>query len=163
VHPQAYDFIARYATDEVLWGLEFGSKDINGSIQPLFPNTQWYGIDIVPGPRVDLVADAAQYKHPQKVDRVVCCEVFEHTPLWPLIVSNAFQNCAANGIVLFTAASIGRPAHSAVDGGRLRQGEYYENVAPDDLKAVMFSVGYIDIHVEWREDPGDVYAYGVRP
>ena len=142
--------------------LEFGSLDINGSIQPLFPNAKWWGIDIVEGPRVDAVEDAAYYAHSSLVNLVVCCEVFEHTPLWPQIIANAYSNIEEGSAAIFTCAGRGRPAHSAVDGGSLRAGEYYQNVDENDIRLVMESAGFLEIVIEWLETPGDVRAFGIK-
>ena len=163
MHVEAHAWVAKYASDETLEAVEFGARDINGSIQPLFPNARWTGVDIAEGPRVDVVANAATYTHPAPVDLVVCCEVFEHTPQWPEIVANSFRILGSDGVAIFTAAGRGRPSHSAVDGLGLRPGEYYANVHEDDLEHVMTQVGFADIVVDWLDNPGDVRAYGRRP
>jgi SAM-dependent methyltransferase len=163
MHVEAHDWVARYATDAALEAVEFGARDINGSIQPLFPNAHWTGVDIADGPGVDVVADASTYAHPVPVDLVVCCEVFEHTAAWPDIVENTFRILGSGGKAIFTAAGRGRPSHSAVDGLALRDWEHYANVSERDLLEAMQSSGFTDIAVHWLENPGDVRAYGRKP
>jgi len=163
MHVQASEWVARYKTDDTLTGIEFGSRDINGSIQGHFPNVTWTGIDLVDGPLVDVVADASTYTHPELVDIVVCCEVFEHTAVWPEIVANSFEQLKSGGIAIFTCAGRGRGAHSAVDGEGLREGEWYENVDEYRFDQVMVTSGFVDIEVEWIVNPGDVRAFGRRP
>ena len=163
MHSEAHSWVSKYANDDTLNAVEFGSRDINGSIQPLFPNASWTGVDIAPGPRVDVVCDASVYEPPIPVDMVVCCEVFEHTAVWPRIVANMFKILASGGVAIFTCAGRGRLPHSAIDGLAVRDGEYYENVDEHTFKAVMTAVGFSNITVEWLADAGDVRAFGRRP
>src|SRR5688500_7599507 len=66
--------------------LDLGGRDNNGSFRPFFPDASFKVVDVVDGPDVDVVADAADFD-PQKIYTVVLCtEVFEHTPRWPEIV-----------------------------------------------------------------------------
>lgn len=162
MHAEAHAWVAQYATDEVLEAIEFGSKDINGSIQPLFPNAKWTGVDIAEGPRVDIIADASTYKHRIKAQLVVCCEVFEHTPLWPDIIKNSARQLRKGGAAIFTCAGRNRPPHSAIDGFALKPEEYYQNVDETELQKVMVEAGFKDIVVEWLANPGDVRAYGSK-
>lgn len=160
MHVEAHEWVKQFATEEPLNALEFGAKDINGSIQPLFPNTKWVGIDIADGPRVDVVADASTYEHPEPVDLIVCCEVFEHTPVWPAIINNAYKLLAHGGTAVFTCAGRGRPPHSAIDGLAVRPDEYYKNVEEAELQRVMIDAGFKDVVVDWLANPGDVRAFG---
>lgn len=163
MHVEAYDWVQQFATTKTLNAIEFGAKDINGSIQPLFPNATWTGVDIAEGPRVDVVADASTYEHPEPVDLIVCCEVFEHTPVWPEIIKNAYTLLASSGEAIFTCAGRGRPPHSAIDGLAVRPDEYYKNVDEKELERVMVDAGFKDIVVDWLANPGDVRAYGKKP
>lgn len=163
MHVEAYSWVEKYATTKKLMAIEFGARDINGSIQPLFPNTSWTGVDIAPGPRVDVVADASTYEHPDSVDLIICCEVFEHTPAWREIVQNSYRLLRDGGEVVFTCAGRGRPPHSAVDGREVRSGEYYRNVDEQEFADVMAAAGFTDIVVDWLPSPGDVRAYGRKP
>jgi SAM-dependent methyltransferase len=116
--------------------LEIGSRNINGTIRPLFPHaTHYIGIDIAPGPDVDLVANGATYVPEADCDVVVCCEVLEHTPEAEAIVVNAVLRCLKpGGMCIITCAGPMRKPHSAVDGGAVRDGEYYRNVHPEDFQ-----------------------------
>ena len=163
MHAEASEWVSRYKTADTLIGLEFGSRNINGTIQDHFPNTVWTGVDIAEGPGCDIVADASTYQHPIPVDLVVCCEVFEHTALWPEIVANSFNQLKSGGMAIFTAAGRGRGAHSAVDGCGLREGEWYENVDEFRFDQVLVLAGFVDIEVDWIAHPGDVRAFGRRP
>lgn len=163
MHVEAHAWVAQYASDLPLEAIEFGARDINGSIQPLFPHAKWTGVDIADGPRVDVVADASTYQHPVDADLIVCCEVFEHTDVWPEIIRNAYRLLGSGGVAIFTCAGRGRPPHSAVDGLAVKPGEYYANVHEDDLEVVMKDAGFTDLVVHWLDNPGDVRAYGRKP
>lgn len=114
--------------------LEFGSYNINGSVRDAYPQAKsWWGIDIAEGNGVDEVADATTFKSNKQFDIVVCAEAFEHTPEWRQIVQNAYEHVREGGYFFASCASRERPAHSAFDGGALRDGEYYSNVSPEEM------------------------------
>lgn len=143
--------------------LEIGALDINGSIRGLFNGCQYHGIDVVPGPGVDEVADGSDYVPPFVPDCVVCCEVLEHTPAAREIVWNMGRHVASGGSVLVTCAGEGRPPHSAVDGGPLRPGEYYANVTRDELVQWLAEAGLREVWVDHYLPRGDLYGSGVKP
>ena len=165
MHQQAYDWVARHATDAEVAVLDICGRDINGTPRGLFPNaTRYVVLDAMPGEGVDIVADAAFWKPDRAYDVVVCCEVFEHTGAWPGICVTAYRALRPGGAIIVTCAGPGRAAHSAVDGGPdLYEGEHYANVDPDDLKDQIADAGFADITVEHLPGPGDVRAYAIRP
>lgn len=162
MHPQAYEYVAKFGHDEKIEAIEFGSRNINGTIQVLFPNATWTGIDIAEGEGVDIVADASQYVHPQLVDLVVCCEVFEHTPSWREIIASAHRNLKPGGMAIFTCAGRNRNGHSAIDGLALRPGEHYANVMEDEMEQAMRQIGFKKVKVDWLPNPGDTRAVGYK-
>lgn len=158
MHRQARAWIAAHASDEPLSAVEIGSRDINGTIQDLFPNASWWGIDVVDGPNVDEVADAATWQPGEPVDLVVCCEVFEHTPSWPAIAQSMFRMLRPGGLALFTMAGPGRRPHGV---GVYGPDGYYENVTPDVLDTVLHGCGFAEVTVDQRGT--DVRAAARRP
>ena len=63
MHAEAYEWISRYGTDKSVAVVEFGARDLNGSMRDLFPNADPYRtLDILPGPGVDIVADAGSWE-----------------------------------------------------------------------------------------------------
>lgn len=164
MHGEAYAWVAALATDDSVSVLDLGGRDINGNCRPLFPHADYTVLDIAPGPNVDIVADAATWVPDRAYDIVVCTEVFEHTAVWPQICHTAFKACTADGVLILTMAGPGRPAHSAVDGGwQLHPGEYYANVFPDKLRAVLEQVGWRDVVVDQQHSPADVRAVARKP
>jgi hypothetical protein len=150
VHVEAFDFTARAVSTHGPFTsvVEFGARDVNGSVRPLFVGARYVGVDIAPGYGVDVVADAVTWRTPDRYQAVVCCEVAEHTPDWPGIVESAFAALEPGGVLILTAAGPGREPHSAVDGGPIRPGEYYVNIEADDLDVVFDKVGF----TSWQVD-----------
>jgi SAM-dependent methyltransferase len=138
--------------------LEIGSRDVNGSVRDLFPGAYYLGIDAAPGHGVDVVADGADFDPGETFDAVVSTEVLEHTPRGAEIVANACRSLSPGGVLILTAATDPRPAHSGIDGGPLRPGEYYGNVPPERLRAWLAGWHFVLIDTG---NPGDVYALAV--
>lgn len=134
MHLAAYDYVAKQVAEygPFLSVVEFGGRDINGSVRPLFGDASYLVIDIEPGPGVDVVADAASVPL-EGFDCVVCCEVLEHAPNAAKLVQAARKALRDGGVFLMTCAGEGRAPHSAVDGAGLRMGEHYANVSRSDL------------------------------
>jgi hypothetical protein len=122
--------------------LEYGGRDINGSVRPIFAGTHYTSIDIRPGPGVDVVADALEFVPGRAPDTIVCCEVLEHTPVWPDILHAAARSLQQYGRLVLTCACAPRAPHSATDGGPLVQDEYYANVEPLDLDVALQHAGF---------------------
>jgi SAM-dependent methyltransferase len=166
VHAQAYDFVARCASGitapvEVL---EIGSCDVNGGVRSLFPTaSRYHGIDVVAGPGVDEVADAAAWHTPAAFDVVVSTEVLEHAPRWAAVVHNAWEALRPGGRLILTCAAEPRILHSAVDGWDVRPGEHYGNVDPAALLTVVRRLGPDRWTVEHHGDRGDLYLEAWRP
>lgn len=165
MHSQAFR-----AVEERLKGLtpprsvvEFGSRNVNGSVRPLFKGAMYTGVDVEPGPCVDIVMDAALFEPAIRPACVVCCEVLEHAPNAQAIVTNAVDILESGGVVIITCASTGRPPHSAVDGGPLRKGEFYRNVPPEELLNWLEKAGAERVKVAHNVECGDAYAIGFKP
>lgn len=142
--------------------LEIGSLDVNGGLRHLYPRAEkWLGLDFMPGPGVDVVADASNWLSQERFDLVICAEVLEHAPDWAPIVFNAAYALAPLGALVLTAACDPRAQHGAYDPdgthGTL-PGEHYENVDPAYLLTLLRAARFQ--HVELTVDAvrGDVYA-----
>ncbi len=165
MHQEAFQFVQRYAA--MLPGrhsvCELGSRDVNGSVRPLFASAACYlGIDTAPGPGVDLVADAADGRPQdgQRFDTVVSTECLEHTSAADKVCQTAYEILDVGGVFLVTAAGVMRAPHSGVDGGRLRAGEWYANITAADLREWLkpFAVALVDDFSR----TGDIYAFAVQ-
>lgn len=163
MHQEAYEFV-RLVGQPIGYGariLEFGSRNVNGSVRDLFRDSTFYcGIDIVPGDGVDVIACAAAYNHEQLVDVVICCEVLEHTILAGPICLNAWRNLRLGGRYIVTCAGPLRSPHSALDGGVLRRGEYYLNVTEEMLRAYLMCFDHSLVIV--GRGGVDLYAVAIK-
>jgi hypothetical protein len=168
MHPEARDGLARQLAASGLdlsapWRvLDLGGRDINGSVRDLLPAAKWTGLDIEPGPGVDLVHDATM-PWPEGFDRfdlVVCTEVLEHVEHWPALLRTAAQALEPDApeVLFVTCASTGRRPHGASGEMDPPPGEWYANVPPELLKAHLLNA-FERVAVEYRANPGDAYAW----
>ncbi|MCX7620228.1 MAG: class I SAM-dependent methyltransferase [Acidimicrobiales bacterium] len=173
MHVQAYDFVARATEDLRQRGqgrmppgttvLEIGSLDINGSIRPLFAGaSSYHGVDIVAGPGVDEIADAATWVPPRQYSVVICAEVLEHAPAWRDILAMMWQATEPSGRLLMTCATEPRPPHSAIDGLALRPDEYYANVPVASVVSIVQQWRAASWSVDWARDRGDLYLSATK-
>jgi SAM-dependent methyltransferase len=169
MHPEAMDGLDRKMKDvgldrERRWrALDLGGRDINGSIRHLLPNAQWSGVDIEPGPGVDLVYDCTQ-PWPDtmpKFEVIVCTEVLEHVENWRALVRTCSQALEPDGYLFITCASTGRRPHGASGAMWPAPGEWYRNVSPAELSEVLGEL-FPSMGIEFRPNPGDLYAYATR-
>lgn len=138
--------------------LEIGSLDINGSVRAAFPHAaSYHGVDLVAGPGVDEVADAADWRPPRAYDVVVCAEVLEHAPRWEAVLRTCWDALAPGGLLLMTCATEGRAPHSAIDGLEVRPDEHYGNVPPGDVVALLRRLGADRWSIEVATGRGDLY------
>lgn len=169
MHAECYRFVERMAK---LIGprhcvLEIGSRNVNGTVRPLFECTNYLGLDIAPGPGVDVVADAATWRpeeaegswYLQLFDLVVCTEVLEHTKDAAAICRTAHACLIPGGYLVLTAAGMGRAAHGA-DGGPKRIDEWYANVSPEQLRGWLRPFG--TVLIEDDERVCDVRALAIK-
>lgn len=162
MHPGAFEFVSRHATHEAISVIEIGSRDINGSIRCHFPAALWTGLDLYPGPSVDVVTNALDYTPEALADMVVCCEVFEHTSQWPAILTHVATWLKPGGRIITTCAGPGRDPHSAIDGGELHPDEHYANITQDQIAEELHYAGLVQIETSGNEYWRDTYATALK-
>lgn len=165
MHAEAMAWVEKHCTSDPVSVLDIGGRNINGTPRPLFPNaTRYTVLDIAPGEGVDIVADAATWFPDHNYDVVVCCEVFEHTDVWPAILETAYRALVGTmGMLILTMAGPGRAPHSAVDGGPvLYDGEHYRNIEAPVLEAALAAIGFHHIVVDEQTAAHDVRAIAYR-
>ena len=164
MHPEAYEWVARWVSaDEPQCILDIGGRDVNGTPFPLFhPDSCWEVVDLHESPNVTWVGDFLDYGSLDHFDACLYLEVAEHTRFWPEHIAHALHFLDPHeGLFVFTAAGPTRAAHSAIDGGALRAGEWYQNIDPDRLSDYMdrkFNHHVVDV----TPDGADVRAVGWR-
>jgi SAM-dependent methyltransferase len=99
MHPSSYalmqDFVDRcLAAAPEVEVLDVGSADVNGTYRPLFerPGWRYTGLDIAPGPNVDVVVAGQLWPLPEAIfDAVISGSAFEHiSRLWQTITEIRF-------------------------------------------------------------------------
>jgi cyclopropane fatty-acyl-phospholipid synthase-like methyltransferase len=165
LHAEAYAWVKQHAPTDAETVLDIGGRNINGTVRDLFPNAVYRVLDINADHDVDIVADASTWTPDQQYDVVVCCEVFEHTPVWPAICTTAHEAMKPGGALILTMAGPGRAPHSARDGGSvLYDGEHYDNIHPNNLEHVLHEAGFTDVTIDQQHEPmADVRAIARRP
>lgn len=164
MHTAAYRFVEAVLTDHPLAAgatvLEIGAYDVNGSVRPLFLDGTYTGIDVRPGPGVDIVADCADYDGHDAYDLVISTEVMEHMADPAALVACAWRSLRPGGRVVLTMAGPFRPPHS-VNGGQIDAGEHYANITPEQLPALL--IGYQDVQIIHNAVAHDLYATATKP
>jgi len=138
MHDAVREWVAAWCLDRFDRVIEIGARDINGGVRDLIDTACYIGVDLEPGPGVDLVQDARTTKG--VYDLVLCLEVLEHDPDPVGLIETLGRLCTPGGLVVATAGGRGREPHSAHDGGVLRDGEHYGN-----LTETHFCVGWGEV------------------
>jgi SAM-dependent methyltransferase len=112
--PSTLEWVEQNLTSEEVQGkrvLDIGSFDVNGSLRsvvsPLKPG-EYIGVDLRPGPGVDVVCAAEDLIARFGVecfDLVLSSSTFEHIRYWKQALSNMKQVCKPNGLILIIVPS----------------------------------------------------------
>lgn len=172
-HPEQMDFVqgVRGRFPDFFRGtnvLEVGSRNVNGSVRQFFSGGTYVGLDCEPGPGVDVVSLAHEYKPPTDAlfDVVISCEAFEHDPYLRKSLTNVMRYLRIGGLFVATCASSSRPEHGTrktltTDGIFGPDPDYYRGVSSADLRAILAL--FLDPMTVISARAGlDVYAFGLR-
>jgi len=148
--------------------LEIGSLNINGTIRDLYTNTtQYVGVDVGPGPGVDLVAPGETLDYEDNsFDIAVSAECFEHNPQW--IATFANMHRMASTAVLMTCASDGRPEHGTHNSHpdnspHTLEWNYYRNLNRSDFyREFDLDKMFTAYEFEYNPRSHDLYFWGVK-
>lgn len=97
--------------------IEVGSLDVNGSVRPYLEArgpAAYVGIDLRPGPGVDVVCDAVDLDRrfgPNAFDVLISTELLEHARDWKKIVRNFKHVVKPHGLLVVTTRSFGVDFH----------------------------------------------------
>ncbi|MEM4407777.1 MAG: class I SAM-dependent methyltransferase [Candidatus Caldarchaeum sp.] len=92
--------------------LEVGSRNINGTIRPIFQGCEYLGIDLYPGEGVDLVMDAEKMAFPDGFfDGVVSTSTLEHVARIWMACEEMQRVLKRGGWIIVTCCGIAFPQH----------------------------------------------------
>jgi len=159
-------FPRSFAEAEVL---EVGSYDVNGSIRDFFENCEYIGLDLMPGPGVDVVVSGHEYNTYKRFDTVLSCECFEHNPYYFETFNNMVSKACGGGLVVFTCATEGRPEHGTTrtspdqsPGTVLTGWEYYQNLTEKNFSEFDFQKNFAGYRFMSNPGSQDLYFVGVK-
>lgn len=114
MHQSVMDFVTKHLTRDDIEGrtiLEVGSHNHNGTVRHYIENLkpdQYIGVDIQPGPGVDMICDCTQltthFSH-HKFDVVIATELLEHVLDWRTCVTELVAVTKPAGLLLLTTRS----------------------------------------------------------
>lgn len=146
--------------------LEVGSRDVNGSVRPLFRGCDYVGLDCCPGPGVDVVGLAHEYRPDKPFDTIITCEALEHDPHLPRTLAAAASLLRPGGLFLATCAGPERPEHGTrrtEDAGGTwgPDDDFYRNV-PAELLRDLCGSWLRPLEVFYDRGGQDLRAVGFR-
>jgi SAM-dependent methyltransferase len=113
--------------------LDVGSFNVNGCHRDLLPGFDYTGIDIRPGPNVDLVVEPYAYPFPDgSFDIVISGQCIEHSPHPWKVVNEIGRLVKPGGFVLITAPWTWEIHRYPLDCFR---------ILPDGLSSMMVDAG----------------------
>lgn len=178
-HPAQQDFCSKVRTVFAPHFIEkrvldIGSLDINGNNRQLFEGCEYTGIDVAPGPNVDLVTLAHEHAAPDaSFDTIISTECLEHDQHFEKSLQNAVRMLKPGGLLVLTCATEGRAEHGTVhsDGGyaspltaRMEGWEnYYRNLKEEDIRSAI-PVDAIFERYEFlvNRAAADLYFWGIK-
>lgn len=120
--------------------IALGSLDVNGDVRDIVLHDRWTGVDIVPGPGVDLVCDAHDVPlADHSADLVLCLEMLEHDSDPNATFATIARLLTIDGVALLTTRSEGFPYHHPPD---------YWRFTFDDIGALAYTSGLRVLSVE---------------
>lgn len=142
MHETAYQEIEAFAgtldAHRDLRIADIGAYDVNGCLRPIFqrqPRWQYTGIDLAPGPNVDVVVPSSgpwTSIEPESFDLAVSVSTLEHT-LYPWLVVQEISRIVRRGALICLIAPYSWEYHAyPIDAWRL---------FPDGMKAIMELAG----------------------
>ena len=151
--------------------LEVGAYDVNGTIRGIFAGAGDYvGIDLTPGPGVDVVGYGHEYVAPEaSFDLAISGECFEHDSHYLDTFANMCRLVRGGGVVAFTCASTGRPEHGTTrsdptlsPGTAAHGDDYYRNLVAEDFASVPMDSLFSEYAFWTMSTSMDLYFAGVR-
>ena len=111
--------------------LDIGSLDVNGNNRYLFDDCEYIGLDVAPGPNVDVVSIAHEYMPSAPFDVVLSTNALEHDLYWKQTLDAMLTFLKPAGLLFFSVASAwpehGTKRNSPDVSGTSQMGPEWEN------------------------------------
>ena len=174
-HKEQIEFISKvkekyskYFTNKCV--VEIGSLNINGSVRHFFEKCVYIGVDVGPGPGVDVVSLGHEYNMPNSFDVAISCECFEHDPHWQKTFANMIKLCKSDGLIVFSCATTGRKEHGTTKSEpqssplTVNLGwDHYQNLTEIDFTEVFDFENLFSEHIFIENTQSqDLYFYGIK-
>lgn len=160
--------------------LDIGAFDVCGNESTYFENCKFIGLDIGPGPGVDIICPAQDYDAPDNTfDTIISCECWEHNPYYKKSIQNAVRMLKSGGYFIFTCATTGRPVHGVASlelpskqkykhwktmPNVIRENwdnEYYKNLTEEDIRdCIDVDLIFAEYEFEIENNHCDLYFWG---
>lgn len=170
----------QYFTNKKVLGI--GTFNVCGTEDQYFTQCDYSGLDLGPGPGVDIVCPAQDYDAPNETyDVIISCECFEHNPFYKETIQNSIRLLKPNGLFLFTCATTGRPVHgvkSLEEESKLKfpnwktmpnvsrenwDNEYYKNLTEEDIReCANIDDVFSSYEFEVETNHCDLYFWGIK-
>jgi SAM-dependent methyltransferase len=186
-HKEQNEFVTRtkkefpkYFTNKKVLGI--GTFDVCGTEYEYFDKCDFIGLDLGPGPGVDIVCPAQDYDAPNETfDTIISCECFEHNPFYKETIQNAVRMLKPGGLFLFTCATTGRPIHGTLSLEKESKqkypnwktmpnvikdnwnNDYYKNLAESDIReCIDIESTFSTFEFEIESNHCDLYFWGIK-
>ena len=93
--------------------IDVGACDINGTYRDLFPGGKYVGVDVRPGPNVDVIMGSKEWKALKKADAVISGQSLEHAEYVQGFMAEIYGAVKSGGLVCIIAPSAGSPQADA--------------------------------------------------
>jgi len=157
------DFFTRHS--EVL---DIGSRDINGSLRQFFPLlTDYLGIDLSPGPGVDMVCHAKNLavSHHKAYDVIVSSEALEHDKYWAQTLESLLWYIKPHGLIVLTCAGPERGEHgttSTSPDDSPATVDYYGNRTIEDFEQILKpETNFQEWYLNYARGQHDLQFWGI--
>lgn len=143
--------------------LDVGGRDVNGSNRASFLDyDEFVSVDRLAGPGVDVVADVIPWTegHPPWFDLVLISNVIEHERRWRRVIAAARTVLIPGGLLVVAGPGPEFTRHSAIDGGPVRSGEWYEAPTRRKLDNALRRAGFEVYGIS--DVPPDLNAWAIR-
>ena len=174
------NLFTEYFNNKTVLGI--GTFNVCGTEDMFFDECDYSGLDIGPGPGVDIVCPAQDFDAPDETyDVIISCECFEHNPYYIETIQNAVRMLKKNGLFLFTCATTGRPVHGTKTSDEIDKlkhenwvtmpnvfrddwdNEYYKNLTENDIReSIDVDITFKNYEFSVNTDHCDLYFWGIK-